>query len=140
MIRSAGARRLLTGIAAAIAVVAPASGVPAAASGVEAAQRRPNAATIVFEPAGPIAEGARYDVLASGFRPNTWVTVGASYDTVYWYSGITDSAGRVRLTLDARAAGTIRHEAWEQGAHQHAPQSHRLHGRHRQPVGRPFRT
>ena len=80
------------------------------------------------------------DVLASGFRPNTWVTVGAGYDTVYWYSGITDSAGRVRLTLDAHAAGTIRHEAWEQGAHQMRLKATAYIVVTDNPSGRPFRT
>ena len=109
------ARRFAAGIIAVSAVAIGAAAPAATAAPPEMAQRsRTTSATIGFEPAGSVLVGTRYDVVASGFRPYTWVTVGASYDTVYWYSGVTDGSGELRLTLDARAVGQIRHEAWEQ--------------------------
>ena len=140
MTRSFSARRLATIAAVATVALVPASLSPVvAASRGESAARRGNEAAIAFELAGAITAG-RYDVVASGFRPHTWVTVGASYDTVYWYSGVTDAAGRVRLHTGGPRCGTILHEAWEQGAHRMRLKASAYIGRHRQPVGRPFRT
>jgi hypothetical protein len=60
--------------------------------------------------------GETYVVNGSGFRPNTWVTVGAHYaDTTWWNSQMTDGAGRFSLTFRATSAGNVLHEAKERG-------------------------
>lgn len=60
--------------------------------------------------------GETYHVNGSGFRPNTWVTVGAHFpDTIWWNSQITDAQGRFSLAFKATSAGQIYHEAKEQG-------------------------
>ena len=60
--------------------------------------------------------GETYYVSGTGFRPNTWVTVGAHFpDTIWWNSQITDAQGRFRLAFKATSAGQIYHEAKEQG-------------------------
>jgi hypothetical protein len=70
-------------------------------------------AAIVFDPA-QVALGATYQVKGSGFKPNTWVTVGAHYaDTTWWTSGVTDGQGGFSLTMTARSPGEIMHEASE---------------------------
>lgn len=70
-------------------------------------------ASLAFDP-NPAVAGAQYQVNGSGFRPNTWITVGAHYDTVYWTAVITDSSGSFSLTTTAAAPGEILHEAKQQ--------------------------
>lgn len=64
--------------------------------------------------AATVAVGQTYQVNASGFKPNTWVTVGAYYaDTTWWNSGVTDANGNISLTFTATSAGQIYHVAKE---------------------------
>jgi hypothetical protein len=82
-------------------------------------------ATLTFAPAttavaadAAIAVGQQYRVNGSGFKPNTWVTVGAHYaDTTWWNYQVTDSLGNFSLVFTATSAGQIYHEAKEQGKH-----------------------
>jgi hypothetical protein len=61
-----------------------------------------------------VAVGQQYQVHASGFKPNTWVTVGAYYsDTTWWNSGVTNANGEISLTFTATSAGQIYHVAKE---------------------------
>ena len=70
-------------------------------------------ASITF-PSPSVAVGQQYQVIASGFKPNTWVTVGAHYpDMTWWNSGITDDQGNISLKFNATSAGQIYHEARE---------------------------
>jgi hypothetical protein len=70
-------------------------------------------ASITFSSASA-AVGQQYQVNASGFKPNTWVTVGAHYpDMTWWNSGITNDQGNISLTFNATSAGQIYHEARE---------------------------
>jgi hypothetical protein len=72
-------------------------------------------AAIVFDP-GTVVVGQQYQVKGSGFRANTWVTVGAHYsDTTWWSYGVTDSQGNISVTFTATSSGQIYHEAKEQG-------------------------
>jgi hypothetical protein len=72
-------------------------------------------ATMSFSPTQTTV-GSQYWVNGSGFRPNTWVTVGAHFpDTTWWNSQKTDGAGRFSLLFTATSAGQIYHEAKEQG-------------------------
>ena len=74
-----------------------------------------SAATISFNPS-PVVVGQQYQVNGSGFRANTWVTVGAHYsDTLWWNSGVTDDQGNVSLTFTATSAGQVYHEAQQMG-------------------------
>jgi hypothetical protein len=53
-----------------------------------------------------------YRVDGSGFRPNTWVTVGAHFsDTTSWNSQMTDADGRLSLEFKATSPGEVFHEA-----------------------------
>jgi len=59
--------------------------------------------------------GSQYRVNGSGFRANTWVTVGAYFsDTTWWNSQKTDSQGNFSLLFTATSAGQVYHEAKEQ--------------------------
>jgi IPT/TIG domain-containing protein len=70
--------------------------------------------TLTFEPSTGTV-GQTYTVAGSGFRANTWVTVGAQYpDTTWWGSRITDSTGSFRIPFTATGSGQILHEAKEQ--------------------------
>lgn len=72
-------------------------------------------ATMSFDRAA-VTVGETYVVNGAGFRPNTWVTVGAHYaDTTWWNSQITDGAGRFSLSFRATSPGTVQHEAKERG-------------------------
>jgi hypothetical protein len=72
-------------------------------------------ATISFSPAQTTV-GSQYRVNGSGFRANTWVTVGAYFsDTTWWNSQKTDAAGKFSLLFTATSAGQIYHEAKQQG-------------------------
>ncbi len=81
-----------------------------------------NGASISFSSAGAstsssataLSVGQQYQVNGSGFKPNTWVTVGAHYsDMTWWNSGITDSQGNFSFTFNATSSGQIYHEAKE---------------------------
>jgi hypothetical protein len=62
--------------------------------------------------------GSRYYVNGSGFRPNTWVTVGARFGTTYWGSGQTDSSGNITIgPYTADSCGQIVHDAYEMNQH-----------------------
>ena len=64
-----------------------------------------------------VTVGQTYRVNGSGFRPNTWVTVGAYYaDTTWWNSQVSDAAGNISLSFTATSAGQVRHDAKQQGA------------------------
>ena len=77
-------------------------------------QRGSSGASISFDTAGDVTVGTSYTVVGSGFRADTWVTVGAHYpDTTWWASGKTDASGSIRLVLTASSAGEILHEAKE---------------------------
>lgn len=85
---------------------------------VSAAGAAPGGATgarIAFDrPA--VTVGETYRVEGSGFRPNTWVTVGAHFaDTTWWNSQMTDGAGRFSLAFTATSPGQVVHEAKERG-------------------------
>lgn len=72
--------------------------------------------SIIFSE-NPVPAGTNYKITGSGFRANTWVTVGVDYsptDTVYWHSGISDSNGTITLDMPARYPGNIPHKAYEQ--------------------------
>jgi hypothetical protein len=77
-----------------------------------------SSATAAAGQASPaVAVGQQYQVNASGFKPNTWVTVGAYYsDTTWWNSGVTDGNGNISLTFTATSAGQIYHVAKEMGS------------------------
>ena len=78
------------------------------------------AATVGFDP-NPVAVGGQYVVTGAGFRPNTWVTVGARYPgATTWTSGETDGAGAFRLTVRADAAGQIVHDVYQKRSHSYA--------------------
>jgi hypothetical protein len=62
-----------------------------------------------------IVAGSAYQVIGTGFRPNTWVSVGARYGTTYWGSGVTNGNGDFAFTFTAHEAGSIVHDAYEQG-------------------------
>ena len=88
--------------------------VPAAVAG----KRTGGGATearMSFDPTTAVV-GQQYRVNGSGFRANTWVTVGAHFaDTTWWNSQQTDSQGRFSLTFTATSAGQVLHEAKERG-------------------------
>ena len=70
-------------------------------------------AKITFDTAAVVV-GQQYRVNGSGFRPNTWVTVGAHFaDTTWWNSQVTDSQGRFSLAFNATSPGEVYHEAKE---------------------------
>ncbi len=85
---------------------------------VTAAQAAPGAAAgaqISFDRTG-VMVGESYRVNGSGFRPNTWVTVGAHFaDTTWWNSQITDGEGRFSLAFTATSPGDVFHEPKERG-------------------------
>lgn len=70
---------------------------------------------ITFAPAAVVV-GQQYQVNGSGFKPNTWVTVGAHYsDVTWWNSGVTDGQGKISLSFTATSAGQVYHEADQLG-------------------------
>jgi len=84
-------------------------------SSAVAARSGTTEAKITFD-RSQVMVGETYHVNGSGFRPNTWVTVGAHFpDTIWWNSQITDAQGRFSLAFKATSAGQIYHEAKEQG-------------------------
>ena len=73
-------------------------------------------ASIAFDTSSAVV-GQEYHVVGSGFKPNTWVTVGAHYsDTTWWNSQVTDAQGRISLSFTATSPGQVYHEAKQQGA------------------------
>ena len=73
-------------------------------------------ATIAFDTSSAVV-GQEYHVVGSGFKPNTWVTVGAHYsDTTWWNSQVSDAQGRISLSFTATSPGQVYHEAKQQGA------------------------
>lgn len=73
-------------------------------------------ASLAFESSsGAFTAGSQYTVVATGFAANTWVSVGAHYDTTYWGSAVTDASGTARIAFTALSAGQIYHEAYQQG-------------------------
>lgn len=101
-----------------IIVLAMATMLASVATGAAVAARSaadPNGAKITFDPP-TVVVGTQYRVNGSGFRANTWVSVGARYsDTTWWASGLTDDQGNISLTLTATSAGEILHDAYQQG-------------------------
>ena len=84
-------------------------------SSAGAARNGTTEAQITFD-RSQVMVGETYHVSGSGFRPNTWVTVGAHFpDTTWWNSQKTDAQGRFYLAFKATSAGQIHHEAKEQG-------------------------
>ncbi len=72
-------------------------------------------ASLTFAPAA-VSLGQPYQVNGSGFKPNTWVTVGAHFlDTTWWNSAQTDGQGNISLTFKATSAGQVYHEAQQMG-------------------------
>jgi hypothetical protein len=72
-------------------------------------------ASIAFAPT-TVVVGQQYQVNGTGFKPDTWVTVGAHYaDTTWWNSAKTDAQGRLSLAFTATSAGNIYHEAQQLG-------------------------
>jgi hypothetical protein len=87
------------------AVAAPGKGGSGGATGAVITFDRPE-----------VMVGEAYQVNGSGFRPNTWVTVGAHFaDTTWWNSQITDGSGSFSLAFTATSSGSIHHEAKERG-------------------------
>jgi hypothetical protein len=87
------------------AVAAPRKGGSGGTTGAAIAFDRPQ-----------VMVGETYHVNGSGFRPNTWVTVGAHFaDTTWWNSQITDSNGSFSLAFTATSPGAVYHEAKERG-------------------------
>jgi hypothetical protein len=100
---------------AAAALIASLSISSAAAAPHKRAAGGATGALITFDRA-QVMVGETYHVNGSGFRPNTWVTVGAYFaDTTWWNSQITDGSGRFSLAFTASSAGSIYHEAKERG-------------------------
>ncbi len=101
-----------------IIVFAMATMLASVATGAAVAARRaagPNGAKITFDPP-TVVVGTQYRINGSGFRANTWVSVGAYYsDTTWWASGVTDDQGNISLSLVATRPGEILHEAYQQG-------------------------
>jgi hypothetical protein len=63
--------------------------VLAVVPGALAAKPAANRASITFNPA-TVVVGQQYRVNGSGFKPNTWLTVGAhDADVTWWNSGVT---------------------------------------------------
>jgi hypothetical protein len=90
--------------------------VPAAVAGKpETRAGGSTGAKITFTPS-PATSGSQYTVNGSGFRPNTWISVGAHFaDTTWWNSKVTDSSGNFSLTFTATSSGQVMHEAKEMG-------------------------
>jgi hypothetical protein len=111
MIRRSIALASTAALVVALAVVSPAlagKGKPGGAAGATGPTMTFSSSTVVL--------GQQYRVNGSGFRPNTWVTVGAHFpDTIWWNSQQTDSQGRFSLLFTATSAGQIYHEAKERG-------------------------
>lgn len=86
---------------------------PAGADSVFAARGGRTDVTVTFEP-GSSSVGATYVIAGSGFKANSFVSIGARYaDVTWWASGPTDSQGRFSLTLKATTAGAIVHDVYE---------------------------
>ena len=89
--------------------------VPAAVAGKPGSRGSSTGAKITFAPAQATV-GSQYTVNGTGFRPNTWVTVGAHFaDTTWWNSKATDGQGNLSLTFTATSPGQVLHEAKEMG-------------------------
>ena len=89
--------------------------VPAAVAGKPTSRGGSTGAKITFAPAQATV-GSQYTVSGTGFRPNTWVTVGAHFaDTTWWNSKVTDGQGGFTLTFTATSPGQVLHEAKEMG-------------------------
>jgi hypothetical protein len=104
-------------VASLVALVLALGLVPAAvaAKGGQAGSGSTTGAKISFDPSSAVV-GQQYRVNGSGFRPNTWVTVGAHFaDTTWWNSQVTDGQGNFSLAFTASSAGQIYHEAKERG-------------------------
>jgi hypothetical protein len=83
--------------------------------GALAGKPNTSGASLSFNPA-TVVVGQQYQVNGSGFKPNTWVTVGAhDADTTWWNSGVTDGQGNISLTFTATSAGQVYHEADQMG-------------------------
>jgi len=95
-----------------VAVVAIVAG-PATASG-RGNTRGGSSGSLRFS-SDHVVAGSEYQVIGTGFRPNTWVSVGARYGTTYWGSGVTNGNGDFALTFTAQESGSIVHDAYEQG-------------------------
>ena len=69
-------------------------------------------AVITFNPASTTL-GSQYTVNGSGFRPNTWISVGAHFtDTTWWNSKVTDSQGKFSLTFTATSPAVSSTRPW----------------------------
>jgi hypothetical protein len=102
-------------LVAAAALIASLSNSSAAAAPLKGGSSGATGPVIAFDRA-QVMVGETYHVTGSGFRPNTWVTVGAHFaDTTWWNSQITDSNGRFSLAFTATSPGTVYHEAKERG-------------------------
>jgi hypothetical protein len=96
---------LIASLSISSAVAAPGGGGSGGATG----------AAIGFD-RSEVMVGETYRVVGSGFRPNTWVTVGAHFaDTIWWNSQITDANGGFSLAFTATSPGSVYHEAKERG-------------------------
>ena len=103
-----------TALAAAVAILVLAL-VPAAFAVKGGNRGATTGAKITFDQAS-VAVGQQYRVNGSGFRPNTWVAVGAYYsDTTWWNSQKTDGQGTFSLLFTATSAGQVYHEAKQEG-------------------------
>lgn len=93
--------------------------VLAAVSPAFAGKGRPGGSTtgarVTFDPSSAVV-GQQYRVNGTGFRANTWVSVGAHFaDTTWWGSQVTDGQGKFSLVFTATSAGQVLHEAKEMG-------------------------
>jgi hypothetical protein len=81
-------------------------------TGVAGASGGSAGAKLSFNPVSVVVDG-QYWVNGSGFRPNSWVTVGAYYaDTTWWTSGRANDQGHIHLgPLTATSSGQILHVA-----------------------------
>ena len=105
------AQALLEGALIATLVVVLIAGT--AFAGGKSARGGGTGASVWFEPVTTTV-GSTYVIAGSGFRANTFVSVGARYaDTTWWPSGPTDSTGSFRFTATARTPGEIVHDVYE---------------------------
>ena len=103
-------------LVAAVALIASLSISSAVAAPQQGGSGGATGAVITFD-RPEVTVGETYHVNGSGFRPNTWVTVGARFaDTTWWNSQITDGGGRFSLAFTATSAGSVLHEAKERGS------------------------
>jgi hypothetical protein len=108
-------KRPAVGRAAVVALILALLIVPAALAAKGGGGGGGSGATIEFAPSSVVV-GDEYRVVGSGFRPNTWVTVGAHFsDTTWWNSQISDAQGNISLSFTATSPGRVDHEAKQQG-------------------------